>query len=124
MTEFEDSSNDKEYEIEKIWDSVVHAKKSATGHLLGLYYLVVWKGYPKKENSWEHALAVQHLRKLIGTFHKNNLNKPTATSPPVDIAPPTAQPTMLCPSSKLTKATKQKRGRPATTNTQKKKAKT
>ena len=38
-----------EYEVEAIYDSVLYAKKS-TGHLLGLYYLISWKSYLKKEN--------------------------------------------------------------------------
>ena len=37
--EFE-ASNDKEYEVDGIWDSAVYARESA-GQLLGLYYLVL-----------------------------------------------------------------------------------
>ena len=122
VTEFEVGSADEEYKVERIWNSTVYAKESATDYLPGLYYLVSWKSYPKEKNIWESALTVQHLRKLIGTFHKDNPNKPTATSPPVDTATPMAQPTMLWSSSKPTKATKQKRGWPAT-NTLNKKAK-
>ena len=40
VTEFETGSNDEEYKMEGIWDNAVYAKKSATGHLLSLYYLV------------------------------------------------------------------------------------
>ena len=87
MTEFEAGSDDEEYEVEGIRDSAVYAKESTTGHLPGLYYLVSWKGYPEEENTWEPASAVQHLRKLISTFHKDNPDKPTATSPPTDTAP-------------------------------------
>ena len=39
-----------EYEVETIWNNAVYAKESE-GHLPGLYYLVAWKGYPKKENT-------------------------------------------------------------------------
>ena len=48
--EFQDNI-DKEYEVEAICDSAVYAKKSESGHLLGLYYLVSWKGYPEEENT-------------------------------------------------------------------------
>ena len=76
------------------------------GHLLGLYYLVSWKSYPKEENTWEPTLAVQYLWKLISTFHKDNPAKPTATSPPIDTTPPMAQPTIIRSRSKLIKTTK------------------
>ena len=88
VTEFETGSNDKKYKMERICDSAVYAKKLATGHLLGLYYLVLWKNYPKEENTWEPALAVQYLQKLISNFHKDNPAKSTATSPSVDTTPP------------------------------------
>ena len=91
--------------------------QSVAGYLPGLYYLISWKGYPEEENTWEPASAVQHLRKLLSAFHKDNPDKPTATSPPVDTAPPMAR-----PRSEPTKAAKQKRGRLAT-STRNKKAK-
>ena len=74
--------NDEEYKVEGIRDSAVYAKESEAGHPPGLYYLVSRKGYPKEESTWLLALAVQHLRKLIGIFHKDNPDKPTAISPP------------------------------------------
>ena len=40
VTKFEAGSNEEEYELEGIWDSVVYAKESAMSHLPGLYYLV------------------------------------------------------------------------------------
>ena len=55
--EFE-AGNDEKYEVEGIHNSMVFAKESESGHLPGLYYLVSWKGYPKKENTWELASAV------------------------------------------------------------------
>ena len=57
--EFEASDN-KEYEVDSIWDSAVYARESA-GQLPKLYYLVSWKSYPEEENTWEPALAIQHL---------------------------------------------------------------
>ena len=49
LLEFEPSDDDKEYKVEVIRDSAVYAKQ-ADGHLPGLYYLVIWKGYFKEEN--------------------------------------------------------------------------
>ena len=40
MLEFELGDNDKEYKMEAIRDSVVYARKSKSGQLPGLYYLV------------------------------------------------------------------------------------
>ena len=90
MPEFE-PGDDKEYEVEAIRDSAVYAKE-ADGHLPGLYYLVAWKGYPEEENTWEPSLAVMHLRKMVSTFHKDHPEKPTATSAPLDSAPPMVKP--------------------------------
>ena len=86
--EFEAGGDNKEYEVEGIHDSAVYARESETGHLQGLYYLVSWKGYLKDESTWEPASAVQYLRKLVSTFHKNPLNKLIATSLTIDLAPP------------------------------------
>ena len=106
-TEELDAGDDNgEYEVEAIRDSAVYARESESGHLPGLYYLVSWKGYPEEENTWEPASAVQHLRKLISSFHKDHPDKPTATFPTIDTAPPMARPTVKLPA-------KQKRGRPA-----------
>ena len=77
-----------DYEVEVIQDSKVYAKELELGHLLGLYYLVSWKGYLEEENTWEPASAVQHLKKLISSFHKDHLDKPTVTSLAIDTAPP------------------------------------
>ena len=54
--EFEAGDN-KESEVKGIWDSVVYTKESA-GQLPGLYYLFLWKGYPKKENTWDPTSAI------------------------------------------------------------------
>ena len=105
--ELDASDNSREYKVEAIWDNTVYAKELESGHLPGLYYLVSWKGYPEEENTWEPASAVQHLRKLISSFHKDHPDKPTATSPAIDTAPSMARPTV-----KPTKPLKQKQGRP------------
>ena len=94
--------------MEVIWDSAVYAKESESGHLPDLYYLVSWKGYPKEENTWEPASAVQHLRKLISLFHNDHPDKPTATFPAINTAPSMARPTV-----KPTEPLKQKREQPA-----------
>ena len=110
--EFEDDGEGEEYEVEAIRDSAVYAKESESGQLPGLYYLISWKDFPEEENTWEPASAIQHLRRLVNTFHKENPDKPTATSTPVDIAPPTARPTVK-PGAR---SNKRKRGRPAKAN--------
>ena len=89
-------SDDKEYKIEAIWDSVVYAKE-VDGHFPGLYYLVIWKGYPEKENTLGPSLAVMHLRKIVSTFYKDHPKKPTATSAPLDSTPPMAKPIIQLP---------------------------
>ena len=47
--EFE-AGNDKKYKVNGIRDSAVYARESA-GQLPGLYYLVLWKSYPKEKNT-------------------------------------------------------------------------
>ncbi len=89
--EFESDGNGKEYKVEAIFDNVVYARE-LEGHLPAFYYLVLWKGYPKKENTWEPASVVIHLRKLISNFYYDHLEKPTATSSPINSAPPMAKP--------------------------------
>ena len=86
--EFNTSDNESgEYEVEAIRNSAVYARESESGHLPDLYYLVSWKGYPEEENTWEPASAVQHLRKLISSFHKDHPDKPTTTFLAIDTAP-------------------------------------
>ena len=101
--------NSKEYKVEAIWDSASYANKSESGHLSGLYYLVAWKGYPKEENIWEPLSVVQHFKKLISSFHKDYLEKPITTFPPIDSAPPISR-SIIKPTQLITK---QKQGRPA-----------
>ena len=109
VPELDAGDNSEEYEVKAIWDNAVYANESESGHLPGLYYLVAWKSYPKEENTWEPLSAVQHLKKLISSFHKNRLEKPIATSPPINSAPPMARPTIK-PTQPISK---RKQGRPA-----------
>ncbi len=74
--------------------------------MLGLYYLILWKGYLEKENTWEPTSTVIHLRKLISTLHKEHPEKSTATSPPLDSTP-------LMDRALVPKEPKQKRGHPS-----------
>lgn len=89
---FEGNNKGKEYKVETICNSAVYAKESDSGHIPGPYYLVSWKSYPEEENTWESASAIQYLRRLFSTFHKEDLQKPTATSPPVNFVLPIAKP--------------------------------
>ena len=102
----------KEYKVKAIWDSTVYAKESESGHLLGFYYLISWKRYPEKKNTWELASAVQHLRKLISSFYKDHSDKVTATSLAINTASPMTRPTIRL-TVKFFKPSKQKQGRPA-----------
>ena len=84
--EFKAGGNNKKYKMEGICDSAVYAKELEVHYLLGLYYLISWKGYPKDKSTWEPASAVQHLRKLVSIFYKNYSNKPIATFLFIDLA--------------------------------------
>ncbi len=90
LTELEkefEIGDDKEYEVEAIIDSTVYGQQANNSQIPGLYYLVLWKGYPEKDNTWKLSLAIIHLRKLISTFHKEHPEKSIAISPPLDSAP-------------------------------------
>ena len=102
VPEFE-SGNDKEYKVKAIRDSTVYARESKSAHLPDLNYLVSWKRYFEEKNTWEPALAVQHLRKLISLFHKDHPDKSAATFPATDTGPPMARPI-----AKSTKSLKRK----------------
>ena len=92
MTELDiGNDNSEEYKVKAIWDSAVYLRESKSGHLPSLYYLVSWKRYPEEENTLESASVAQHFRKFISFFHKDYLDKPTATSPAIDNMPPMAR---------------------------------
>ena len=86
--EFDIGNNNGRYKVKAIWDSVVYTRESESGHLLGLYYLVSWKKYPKEKNTWELVSIVKHLRKLISLFYKDHSGKSTATFPAIDTISP------------------------------------
>ena len=90
VPEFEPGDHNKKYKVEALQDNAVYTKE-ADGHLLELYYLVAWKGYPKEENIRKPFSAVMHLRKMVNTFHKDYPEKLTATSAPLDSALPMAK---------------------------------
>lgn len=88
---FKNNGDSKEYKVKAIYDSKVYNNKSE-GHLLGFYFLVFWKGYLKKENTWKPVLAIQHLQTLVITFHKEHLKKPMPTILPIYSAPSMSKP--------------------------------
>lgn len=78
-----DKGENEKYKVETIFTRAVYNKKTKS-HLLGLYQLVLWKGYPKEESTWEPALALLSLHKIIGIFNSNYPKKPVAISLPMD----------------------------------------
>ena len=111
MTELDAGDNESGvYGVEAICDSAVYVRESGSGHLPRLYYLVFWKGYPEEKNTWEPYSVVQHLGKLISSFYKDHLDKPTATFEAIDTALSMARPTIKPAAKPTVKPTKQKRG--------------
>ncbi len=95
QTKFDaDNNNNGEYKVEAIGDSTLYVIKSKSGYLPGLYYLNFWKTYTKEENTWEPVSAIQLLGKLISSFYKNHLDKPTAIFNTIDTAPPRVKSTI------------------------------
>ena len=43
--------DNKEYEVKAIINSIIYGKKTANDEILDLYYLVLYKSYPKKKNT-------------------------------------------------------------------------
>ncbi len=103
-------------------DSVVYAKEPDSGHhLLGLYFMVLWKGYLEEENTWKPTLVVLDLCKLMSTFHHDHLEKLIAISPPIDSSLPMARPTVKPWAEAL--STKQKQSGPIKANNTSKRTK-
>lgn len=77
------NSGSKEYKVIAICNSAVYAKKSDRGYLPGFYYLILWKSYSEKDNTWEPTLAVLYIYKLISIFYRDYLEKLTTTFSPI-----------------------------------------
>lgn len=88
-----DASNIQKYKVEINKNCTVYAKK-VERNLTDIYYLVFWKGYLEKVNTWEPSSTVMHLRKIISTFHKDYLKKSLATSFSFNSAPPMTKPSI------------------------------
>ena len=101
-----------EYQVEAICDSSVYAKELEE-YLSGLYYLVFWKGYLKKENTWKPYLAVEQLKKVIYLFHKHYPDKPITVFEAIDILYPVARPTIKSAAKSAIKPANQKQDWPA-----------
>lgn len=111
--EFE-AGNSKEYEVKAIRNSTVYEKMLESGQQPKLHYLILWRGYPKEENTWKLSLRDQHFWKMISSFQKNHRDKPITTFSTVITASP-----MATPLSKSTGSIKQIRNRPAKTKANK-----
>lgn len=94
--------------MEAIRNSAVYMRELESGHLLELYSLVSWKGYPEEKNTWKLYLAVQPLKKFINSFYKDYPDKLTATLEAIDIISLMARP--IIKSTTIAKPTKQKWG--------------
>lgn len=89
-----EKNNNEKYNVQKICDSKIYTNKLSNDHLPNFYFLVFWEGYLEEENTLELALAIQHLWKLIITFHKDHPEKPTAISPLINSALLMVKPTI------------------------------
>lgn len=99
--------NNKKYKIKAIRNSKVYAKE-AVGQLLSIYYLVFWKCYIEEKSTWELALAIIHLCKIISTFHKEHSEQFIVILLLKDSAPPMAKPIAKLAVKSLNAYTKRK----------------
>lgn len=59
VTQLKLKTNDnRKYEVGGIQDSTVYKKEFEAGHFPSFYYLILWKSYLKKENTWESASVI------------------------------------------------------------------
>ena len=47
----------RQYKVETIYNNMIYTRK-LEDHLLGLYFLVLLKGYSEEKNNWEFALTI------------------------------------------------------------------
>lgn len=113
-------SDNKKYEIKVICHSTDYTSESKD-HLPGVWYLVLWKSNPKENNTWELALAILNLCKLISILHHDHRKRPIVTSPLIDFALPMAGPIVKLKAKAL--SIKQKRGQTTKANSTSKYAK-
>ena len=85
-------NNSEKYKMEAIRNSAVYTRELKSDHILSFYYLILWKEYSEEKNIWEPTLTVQHLKKLINSFHKDHLDKPIAIFEAINSAPPIRKP--------------------------------
>jgi hypothetical protein len=57
-----------EYEVDKILNSHFYRRQ--------LQYLVHWKGYSNRNNTWEPASNLSHAQTEVKKFHRENPNAP------------------------------------------------
>jgi hypothetical protein len=60
-----------EYEVDQILDSRWHRRH--------LQYLVLWRGYPMSEATWEPSENLQNAPEVVQDFHHRYPHKPVAT---------------------------------------------
>lgn len=54
---FEANDKSKKYKVKKIWNNVIYTRESKS-HLSKFYYLVLWKNYSEKKNTWKSILTI------------------------------------------------------------------
>ncbi len=68
-----------EYEVKEILDSRFHRKQ--------LQYLVKWRDYPSKENTWEPERNLKHAQDEITIFHNSHPSAPRHISASLHFIP-------------------------------------
>ena len=63
-----DIETDLEYEVEEVLDSRRRGR--------GIQYLILWKGYPISDSTWEPPENVRNSSDLVADFHRRYPQKP------------------------------------------------